>query len=110
MLYSISDIIVTVDANGRIDYCNPAGIEWLGFSEQQIQGQFLELIMSSYPSKEHLSNWVHRALEFGKEHHGVATISRLSSPNTASNVNIQVNPLIHNNIGDKGAMVILRTL
>lgn len=110
LLYSISDIIVTVDAHGRIDYCNPAGVEWFGFSEQQIQGQFLELIMSSYPSKEHLSNWVHCALEFGKEHHGVATISRLSNPIATCNVNIQVNPLIQNNIADKGAMVILRAL
>ncbi|USD67130.1 PAS domain-containing protein [Vibrio sp. SCSIO 43136] len=110
LLYSISDMIITVDKEGRIDYANPAALEWLGMELSMVNGQFLELIFDTRPSKEHLSQWVHLALEETREFQQDCRLSRISERDDFIEVNIQVNPLHFLSEGNRGAMVIIRLL
>ncbi|USD67131.1 PAS domain-containing protein [Vibrio sp. SCSIO 43136] len=47
LLDTIGDLIITLDSQGRVTYGNPAALNWLRLTEQQILGQPYELLIGS---------------------------------------------------------------
>lgn len=55
LLDAIGDIIITLDDNGNIRYCNPAALRWLGLDESLVVGQPFELFVGGYQDAEQSS-------------------------------------------------------
>jgi PAS domain-containing protein len=109
LLYSISDFIFTVDAQGKIDYCNPAAAEWLKIDSKELYKQDFELLFASVDEDApSVANWLYRALETYSEFSGQLNIRKLSEPNKTYFLEIQVSPILYNDTEQKGAMIILR--
>lgn len=109
LLYSISDFIFTVDAQGKVDYCNPAAAEWLNIDSKELYKQDFELLFASVDDDApSVANWLYRALETYSEFSGQLNIRKLSEPNQIHFLEIQVSPILYNDTDQKGAMIILR--
>ena len=109
LLYSISDFIFTVDAQGKVDYCNPAAAEWLKIDSKELYQQDFELLFASVDDDApSVANWLYRALETYSEFSGQLNIRKLSEPDKTYFLEIQVSPILYNDTDHKGAMIVLR--
>ncbi|NOH79843.1 PAS domain-containing protein [Vibrio sp. RE86] len=110
LLYSISDVIFTVDSQGNIDYCNPAATEWLNTSSTQLFGQSFEFLISNMsedtPSP---ANWLYRAIHSGSEYSGISKIRKFGLETDSEWMEVQVSPMIKSDDEPPGALIVLRS-
>jgi PAS domain S-box-containing protein len=57
LLASAADPILTIDRSGVIQFCNPAGLDAFGYTEQELAGQHLDLLLPRDVHKLH-RNWI----------------------------------------------------
>lgn len=109
LLYSISDVIFTVDHFGNIDYCNPAATEWLNVSANQLYGQSFEFLISNMsedtPSP---ANWLYRAIHSASEYSGISLIRKFGESSQEQWMEVQVSPMIKADDEPPGALIVLR--
>ncbi|WP_158675990.1 CHASE4 domain-containing protein [Vibrio aquaticus] len=110
LLYSISDVIFTVDHLGNIDYCNPAATEWLNVSANQLYGQSFEFLISNMsqdtPSP---ANWLYRAIHSASEYSGISLIRKFGESSQEEWMEVQVSPMIKADDEPAGALIVLRS-
>ncbi|MFM2587994.1 CHASE4 domain-containing protein [Vibrio sp. TBV020] len=110
LLYSISDVIFTVDHQGNIDYCNPAATEWLNIGATQLYGQSFEFLIANMsedtPSP---ANWLYRAIHNASEYSGISKIRKFGEMTGWEWMEVQVSPMIKADDEPAGALIVLRS-
>ncbi|WP_164684103.1 PAS domain-containing protein [Vibrio maerlii] len=91
---AIGDVIITVDKEGVIRYINPAAEHWLGFAEEKIHGQPIDLYINNLDDRSsNVQQWIYKSNEKKQRTQCRSIISSLAKHHKAYVVDVICQPL-----------------
>ncbi|RTZ18312.1 PAS domain S-box protein [Vibrio aquaticus] len=111
LVEAIGDVIITVNQESEIDYLNPAAVTWLGFSEEQLIGQPLDMYVSTRDDlTSGIAHWLYQANVNKKRIETHAKITVLSNMDTCFEADVICQPidLMKTKNGSSSAVIVIR--